>query len=272
MDYELVKKSAIFGLTFHGRQFVRRFINEDLKLVAILDNDSEKVGSKFCNLPIILPETSILFEIEQYFVVGRYALEHEQQLIKLGIPQNAIKHVSRSEIAINGVALIQRDRLTKSFLKTISDVCDSNNHIVWLDSSGLLAAARNEAIGGLSDVDLLLTIGSMENFAHDLKKARSDWTVEISMDAKNPTASSQIVVMSSKLTEEISEPAIIDIRGSNLNPKLLANPHLLTLHFQEHSKYLDGTSIRFPSCHEIYLEALYGPNWQVPDQFYRPKD
>lgn len=270
MDYELLKKSAVFGLTFHGRQFVRSFIKEDLELVAILDNDLKKVGRRFCNLPIILPETSMLSKIEQYFVVGRYALEHEQQLIKLGVSQNAIKHVSRSEIALNGEALIQRDQLTQSFLKTISDVCDSNNCVVWLDSSGLLAVARNEAIGGLSDVDLLLTTGSMRNLVSDLKKVRSDWIVETNIDAKTPVSESQIVIMSSKLTEEISEPAIIDIRGSNLNPKLFADPHLLSVHFQEHSKELEGTSIRFPSCHEIYLEVLYGPNWQIPDQFYRP--
>ena len=120
MVYDLLKKSAVFGLTFHGRQFVRRFVEEDLELVAILDNDLGKVGRRFCNLPIMLPETSILYKIEQYFVVGRYALEHEQQLIKLGVSKDAIKHVSRSEIAVKGEALIQRDQLTQSFLKTIT--------------------------------------------------------------------------------------------------------------------------------------------------------
>ena len=269
MDYELLKKSAVFGLTFHGRQFVRRFIKEDLELVAILDNDPNKVGSKFCNLPIILPEASILSKIEQYFVVGRYALEHEQQLIRLGVSQNQIKYVSRSEIALKGEALIQRNQLTQSFLKTISDVCDSNNCVVWLDSSGLLAAARNEAMGGLSDVDLILSTGSMKSLANALKKVRSDWIVETNIDAKTLTDSSQLVVMSGNLTEQTLEPAIIDIRGSNLNPKLLADPRLLSVHFQEHSRELDGTSIKFPFHYETYLEVLYGPNWQVPDQFYR---
>ena len=126
-------------------------LKEDLNLALILDNDLCKIGVSFCT--IVLPERSTIKEIEQYFVIGRYALEHEQQLINLGVRKNAIKHVSRSEIALQGDALKQRDQITESYLRTISEACDAIGCVLYLDSSGLLAAARNEALGGLSDVD-----------------------------------------------------------------------------------------------------------------------
>ena len=189
MDYEVSKKSAVFGLTFHGRQFIRRFVKEDLNLALILDNDPCKIGVSFCNLPIVLPERSTIKEIEQYFVIGRYALEHEQQLINLGVRKNAIKHVSRSEIALQGDALKQRDQITESYLRTISEACDAIGCVLYLDSSGLLAAARNEALGGLSDVDLLLENGSIVELETVLKKIDPNWLIQSSIDQTNPTKS-----------------------------------------------------------------------------------
>lgn len=270
MYNETIKKSAVFGLTFHGRQFVRRYVRKGLKLTVILDNDPGRDGEKFCNIPIVLPRPSILSEIEQYFVIGRYAIEHKQQLMDLGIPDNRIKHVPRSEIALKGETLIKRDGITMSYIKAISEACVSCGCSVYLDSSGLLAAARNDALGELSDVDLLIGSGSILALETALKQIKKDWIIQSNIDPLEPDDKSQIVIMSGKLMETSEEPAVIDIRAPKLNPKLLEEPKLIASHFNHFSKVFGSTSIKFPYRYEDYLEVLYGPNWKIPDQFYRP--
>lgn len=270
MVSKVSKRSAVFGLTFHGRQFVRRFAKEGLDLALILDNDPRKSGDIFCNVPIAMPEPEICEGIEQYFVLGRFAIEHIKQLIDLGVSENQINHVSRSDIALTGEALATRDLLTMKYMRAISEACDTCGCDMYLDSSGLLAAARNEALGGLSDVDLLVGNGSILELEIFLKKMQKDWIIQTNIDRLAPDDKSQIVIMSGKLTDPLEEPAVIDIRTPKLNPTISKNPKYISLHFKHSSKLLEGTSIKFPHCYEDYLEILYGPNWRIPDQFYRP--
>ena len=145
-------------------------------------------------------------------------LEHEQQLINLGVRKNAIKHVSRSEIALQACFKTARPNYRELFANDI-EACDAIGCVLYLDSSGLLAAARNEALGGLSDVDLLLENGSIVELETVLKKINPNWLIQSSIDRTKPNEKSQITVMSGRHTSENSEPAIIDIRGPYLNPR-----------------------------------------------------
>ena len=75
--------------------------------------------------------------------------------------------------------------------------------------------------------------------------------------------------MMGALQSENSEPAIIDIRGPYLNPKIVGQL-AFWIYISKHSKKFKGTSVKFPHRYDEYLEVLYGPNWKIPDQFYRP--
>ena len=72
-----------------------------------------------------MPEPEICEGIEQYFVLGRFAIEHIKQLIDLGVSENQINHVSRSDIALTGEALATRDLLTMKYMRAISEASDA---------------------------------------------------------------------------------------------------------------------------------------------------
>ena len=201
------QKSLCVWSNFPWTAVYTQIVKEDLNLALILDNDPCKIGVSFCNLPIVLPERSTIKEIEQYFVIGRYALEHEQQLINLGVRKNAIKHVSRSEIALQGDALKQRDQITESYLRTISEACDAIGCVLYLDSSGLLAAARNEAQEDFSDVGYYWKMDPRNSKLSSRKSIQIGYSVSI--DQTKDNEKSQITVMSGSLTSENSEPAIV---------------------------------------------------------------
>ena len=65
----------------------------------------------------------------------------------------------------------------ESYIKAISEACVSCGCSVYLDSSGLLAAARNDALGELSDVDLLIGSGSILALETALKQIKKDYII-----------------------------------------------------------------------------------------------
>ena len=261
---------AVFGLSFGGRQFVRKCIEYGYKIKLIIDNDKEKDGKKFCNIPILLPEKAIKKKIEIVYLIGRYIKEQKQQLLNYGFPKNKIFYVPRKDIEITGNFLNQRNKITLSYLKTISEVCTSIDIQVWLIESGLLSAARNQGLGSLSDFDLMLFGKQKTSFL--LKKlinARSDWIIRNYYTSKNLDQLGT-VIMSSELTE-IVEPAVIDLKGLNTNPLLIKYPNLIENHFKNSFKNLEKTNIKYPNDYEKYLKILYGSNWQIPEDFFKPR-
>ena len=108
---------AVFGLSFHGRQLVRKYIARNEKIDAIVDNDHLKSNGHFCGIPILTLEDGLAKGIRNFLLVGRYAGQQEEQLLRSGVNPNSIHHVPRSEVAIDGADLIERDDLTSSFMK-----------------------------------------------------------------------------------------------------------------------------------------------------------
>jgi hypothetical protein len=217
-----------------------------------------------------MPTPAICEDIDQHYVVGRYASDNMQQLVDLGVLKDKIVDVPRSDIELTSEEVEKRDLVTMNYIREISKACDACGCGVYLDSSGLLAASRNEKLARLSDVDLLLASGSILELETALKRIKKDWIIHSNIDPLLPDDRSQIVIMSAELMDPFEEPAVIDIRTPNLNPKMLSDPMLLRSHFKHSSKSLEDTSIKFPHRYEDYLEVLYGTNWRKPDQFYRP--
>jgi len=269
MSLKDTKNFAIFGLSFGGRQFIRKCIENNLKVDGILDNDRKKDGTKFCGVPIILPEKATEIGIKNIFLIGRYVEEQKKQLFQLGYSKNNMFNVPRKDIALGGNSLLNRNKLTKIYLKTISEICVSLNIEMWLDASGLLLAARKQEFGVLSDFDLIIKGEQKASILlKELVSARPDWIVKNHLKTQNLNES-EIIVMSSELEERL-EPAVIDLRGPMSNPWFKKNPSLINRHFTNSSKYLEKTNIKYPNEYEEYLGILYGPDWKTPKDFYTP--
>ena len=259
----------VFGLSFGGRQFVRKCIKYGYKINAILDNDKKKNGKKFCGIPIMLPENALKIGIKSIFLVGRHISVQEKQLLKLGFPKHKILFIPRKDIALRGDTLQKRNKLTLSFLQTISEVCVSLNIGIWLDYSGLLAAARNQGLGSLSDFDLMLT-GKQKSsiLLRKLFEARNDWIIKSYYSSKylNQLGTA---IMSWELEEKL-EPAVIDLKGLNTNPIFRKYPNLIKRYYNDSSKYLEKTNIKYPNRYKEYLNKLYGSKWRVSEDFFKP--
>ena len=269
MEINDMRNSAVFGLSFHGRQLVRINVVNGNKPRAIVDNDDQINGKTFCGVPIISVKEALREGIFKFYMAGRYSKIQEKQLIDLGVSKSSIFHVPRSQLALKGDQLKIRNDITKSFLESLSIVCKRKNFKVWLDTSGLLAAARNDPIGSLSDFDLLLLSGSGLTLFNELKTLRNDWLVSSNARSISSNENIQISLKSSSLFDEEIEPACIDIRGSALNSYLAKNPDLLKIHFSGSTKFFNNTFFLFPQNYENYLELLYGEDWRTPSDFYR---
>ena len=269
MNLKKMNNFCVFGLSFGGRQFVRKCIKYGYKINAILDNDKKKDGKKFCGIPIMLPENGLKIGIKNIFLVGRHISVQEKQLLELGVPKKNIFYIPRKDIALSGNYLDRRNKLTLSFLQTISEVCASLNIEIWLDYSGLLTAARNQGLGSLSDFDLMLT-GKLKSsiLLRKLFEARTDWIIKNYYSSKylDQLGTS---IMSWELEEKL-EPAVIDLRGLNTNPIFRKYPNLIEKYYNKSSKYLEKTNIKYPNNYKEYLNKLYGKNWKVPEDFYEP--
>jgi len=269
MNLDKINNFAVFGLSFGGRQFVRKCIEYNYKIDGIIDNDIKKNGNKFCGVPIFLPEKLSNTSIKNIFLIGRYIKEQEKQLLNLGFCKNNIFHIPRKEISLKGKSLVNRSKLTISFLNTISKVCNSINLEIWLDASGLLTVARNQDLGTLSDFDLLITgKQKISTLTNELVKARSDWMITKYKNSDNLDEFA-LTLMNSKLEEKV-EPAVVDMRGFKLNPWFKEDPNLYKNYFKNSQKYFENTKIKYPYKYKEYLAKLYGSNWNIQKDFYEP--
>jgi hypothetical protein len=88
-----MKNAAIFGCGAAGRRACLHFRSK-YRIVAFLDNDIRKQGSRVLGVPVHDPDTYDYGEVERVFIGSMYFDEILVQLLAFGVPSSKIEFVS----------------------------------------------------------------------------------------------------------------------------------------------------------------------------------
>jgi FlaA1/EpsC-like NDP-sugar epimerase len=88
-----MKKAAIFGCGLAGKRACLHFRTK-YRIVAFLDNDPKKHGSRVLGVPVRSPEGYDYSQAAHVFIASMYLDEILVQLLALGVPSAKIEYVS----------------------------------------------------------------------------------------------------------------------------------------------------------------------------------
>ena len=88
-----MKNAAIFGCGAAGRQAYLYF-RLKYRIVAFLDNDARKQGSRVLGVPVLDPATYDYQQVEHVFIGSMYLDEILVQLLAFAVPSSKIEFVS----------------------------------------------------------------------------------------------------------------------------------------------------------------------------------
>ena len=83
-------KILLFGTGDCYQKYKRWFKSEEI--VALLDNDDEKLGSIIDGKTVMLPDKGIQTAFDFVYILSVYEREIRQQLLELGVPDHKIRH------------------------------------------------------------------------------------------------------------------------------------------------------------------------------------
>jgi FlaA1/EpsC-like NDP-sugar epimerase len=92
-----MKKAAIFGCGSAG-QWAWAQLRSKYRIVAFLDNDPAKHGSKVRGVEVCDPEVYNYDEIERVFIASIYLDEILVQLLQLGVASSKIDYVNLNKV------------------------------------------------------------------------------------------------------------------------------------------------------------------------------
>jgi FlaA1/EpsC-like NDP-sugar epimerase len=89
----MMKNIAIFGCGTAGKAAYLR-LKSKCRVVAFLDNNKRKHGSRMFGLPVHNPESYDYSQIEHVFIASMYIDEILVQLLELHVPSSKIEYIS----------------------------------------------------------------------------------------------------------------------------------------------------------------------------------
>lgn len=159
-----MKNIVIFGTGAAGRA-IHRAVNDRDNIVAFIDNNKQKQGSKYMDIPIYSVDEIVKLEFDYIYIGGIWVDEMEAQLANLGL-KDKIKLIEDRDISFSTP---DRERLTDEVMRILDRYFNQINMDYFICNSGLISILRNKALSVVSDVDLyVLKYSDLEYLARNL--------------------------------------------------------------------------------------------------------
>ena len=277
---EAIKRVIIFGLGYYGRAIFRKLQRNPNKytIVCFIDNDTDKHGGEFANIPILSPKKLKKIDFDKVLIAGRSIQSQIEQLEnQLQIPKSKIRVLKKSEVAISGIDSLNREKSTLEMVEIVLKIFTRNRIDYWLDYSSLLALCRKGKLSDYSDVDISLISYNAANILWKELSSLNIPGIEISKGYDKDKSSHKIIKikMSSVVNIEKEEPALIDIAVKSRENDSYVND-INGIPTYTPVKYLSGFTIkgyhnlelRMPLHVGEYLEFVYGRDWKIPAEYW----
>lgn len=273
-------KTLLFGAGAGARKFI---VNEsnNRHFLAIIDNNTEKHGGIFENLPIISPTQIDHFYYDEIVITTQWAHEVQQQLIhELNIDPAKIVIPVKSMLKTPSPFLhLPTRELGRNIIKVLSSSAIAHNIPLLLDFGTLLGIIRdNDIIAWDDDIDFAIPIelSSSDIGIWLLATLKSsglsiEWHIEKLFDQDNRLISLLIKFnpLSIKTQDEYvpftTSISFREIQGEHsIHLPSLGLWYSPSVHFQTIQTHLwNGFPLQIPFQHEAYLSFVYG-DWKIP--------
>ena len=160
-----MKNIVIFGTGAAGRAIYRAIATNN-NIVAFIDNNRQKQGSKYMDIPIYSVDEILGLEFDFVYIGGIWADEMEAQLLNLGLKSDKIMVLDEKDISFSTPI---RERLTDEVMRILDGYFRDINMDYFICNSGLISILRGRALSVVSDVDLyVMRYGDLEFLAKNL--------------------------------------------------------------------------------------------------------
>lgn len=255
------------------------------KVIAFVDNDSQKHGSKLNDLPIISPDELVNYDYDKVIIASMYWLEIELQLQELGLKADKYSVVSlKDSIGFNlGEGATQA--LARELLLGICHELTQADIEHYIDHGTLLGIVRDgDLLPWDNDIDLATSIDNQQTAYSAAKKFTSNftsrhcsdnrWDCELVMGKFYINDERQELPISIKIEnkadDNTSNGLHVDLVLTHKRDELiywyvggvvLSAPRELLQHFKSHE--FAGKQLSIPVEEDRYLTHLYG-DWRTP--------
>lgn len=275
---------VIFGTGIDGRRIYRyeKKRNKN-KIIAFLENDKNKIGKTFFNLPIIGINylSKIKFSKSTFLLGGRYMDEQYKQLEKTKINSKNIIKTKRWKYKFSKKEIIFREKKTKQILTDLLKIFAKHNINYFIDGSSFLALMRKQKLSEFTDVDISIVDSNYKNLVKDLKPLRRKYKIFFHYYKKNHFLFKkgnllQIAILS-KNNEKKYEPAGIEIYTEFLYKKNYYRIVPINVINRVPQKFrdkavkfnYDNLKLRITNFKNSYAKFSYGPQWKNKDNNWK---
>ncbi len=279
------KRVLIFGMSYHSRAVYRLLDKSIYIIVGFIENDINKVGSKFDNISIYNIEDINSIDYDEVIISGRNI---DDMIIQLkghfGINKEKIVVMGRSDLALNINDLAKKEKKLSEMLHYFINLSSKKDIEYWMSYSSLLALKRGEEFAKFSDIDICIMSQHIPLFFDILNKGSGLYNITTNKYNSNSKywkkGDISSITISERIDVVISEPAAIDIIAlSKYHDKVYVPGPFNKMHIFPFSHF-DGRStisrfnidISVPVSAEKYLRLVYGDNWKTPIERWQHKN
>ncbi len=265
------KNVIIFGASEGGKNFIKK--QSEFEILAIADNDRNKIGLKLENYLVIPPHDILNYDFDNVVITSMYFNPIQTQLLDLGVDENKI--IAAPKSFLKSVEYPFQNNKTREFAqKILLELSKSFKELsinYFVDFGTLLGIVRD---GGLitwdDDIDFSIPHYELNNLIHSidgiLLKINNGviWKYEIIYNYDKTV--SNIVLNFEDIFDLGLKAFAVDLWIIYFESGLAIQTmnKVSDIHFLENDLVLfKGESINVPKEYVHYLEHTYG-NWKVP--------
>lgn len=261
-----MERIILFGASRGGGNFIKN-CGDFYDIIAIADNDRNKHGNKINNIEIIDPNTIKSYSFDKVIITSMYFKGITQQLLDLGVPQEAIDYAPKNSLKITQFPFSNKEILTKAenLIRLLSNILKDEKYYYTFGTS--LGMVRDgELIPWDDDIDISAHASDFEN----IKKIILDNTEKFDAIIENE------VVLRKYENGDVTSISINCLEAN----ELLFNINLDFIHtmgeyakleldkiplkfFKEPSDYLfKNIQVKLPTMYKDYLTHVYR-DWYI---------
>jgi len=268
-------KTLLFGAGEGSKNFIHNKYKER-EYLAIVDNDTSRVGTFFENIIIISPEEIKNYEYDEIVIVTQWVEEVKEQLINvLKISEDKI-FIPPKNILKNKEPFMDKNtlELANNILKTISLAAYKEDIELFIDSGTLLGIVRDGTIMPWDDdIDFAVNISNKKNQGFDIKSwvddvlKKSDLPVDFDVsaiaDKNNKIVDIAIDFTSNKYNSFRTSVKIRkEIGGKSVEQAALGLYYAPSKHFKKYEILTwQDIKLKVPFDYMNYLTFVYG-DWK----------
>lgn len=259
----------LFGASLGGKNFLENHKGQ-YNILAIIDNDPQKIGTKFKGIDVISPSEINNFDYDQLIIASMYINSINKQLEQLNVPKEKIKYASKSSMKLNHFPFRDATTLTKAndLMLVLGKLLQTKKHFFCFGT--LLGLAREgRLIAWDDDIDIVIFDDEVDEVQNILISNISllEQFFEVVISRRNyksgKPASLTIECFSNGQFEFDVNFDCSFIEGDFVKHELNDSP---IKYFSSHDLFeFKGELLKVPSNYREFLTYTYG-DWEVPKE------